>query len=125
MEVSIGSSEYWEIYDAKNSAKKPRFQSQIKEIQEKLERGTYFIKRGHRVREINPDATLTEVPLSKNQRERLKWNLKVLIFRSVEGYGGELGYSLPNHLSRENPQAPSRSWDYNKTFSPSPDLDTN
>lgn len=124
MEVRVGSPEYWAVYEAKDTAVKPKYQAQIRDIQAKLERGTYFIKHGHRVRGINPDAILTEVPLSERQRERLKWNLKVLVFRSVEGYPGTLGFCLPDHLSRENPQSPSRAWDYNKTFTTNSDLST-
>lgn len=122
--MRFGSPEYWARYEEKNRVRKPRYASQIRAIQAKLERGTCIIKANHRVRGLNPDAHQLEVPLSERQEHRLRWNLKVLIFRLAEGYAGACAYSLPKHLSYKNPQWDGYpSWDYNSRLGNKTELD--
>lgn len=42
--MKFGSPEYWARYDEKNSERKPKYASQIRAIQAKLERGTVSSK---------------------------------------------------------------------------------
>jgi|SRR5579884_4357074 len=55
-------------------------QENINGIRTKLERGTYFIKEGHKVKDLNPEGVAMEVPLSVSQIERLQEHLEILTY---------------------------------------------
>jgi hypothetical protein len=112
--MRVGSPEYWKQYDQENDSKMPTYAAQIRAIQAKLDRGTAIIKEGHRIANLNPGGNRTEVPLTPKQVNSLRWNLKVLSFRLIEGHPGALGYTLPDHLNKDNPQVaiPTPAWKY-------------